>query len=101
MHRLQVTYTPPADPAHFLDYYVQRHVPLAKTLPGLLACRYYQPKPLGPGQQTSFLVFEADFADEAAMVAALRSPIGAQVAADVPNYSPAGATLGHYEVPSN
>jgi hypothetical protein len=46
-------------------------------------------------------VFEADFADEAAMFAALGSPIGAKVAADVPNYSPGGASLMHYDLPSN
>jgi hypothetical protein len=33
------------------------------------------------------------------MMAALGSPIGAQVAADVPNYSPNGALLMHYAVP--
>lgn len=101
MHRLLVTYPKPADPARFLDYYVSRHVPLARTLPGLLASRYMQPLALGPGEALHFLVFEADFADEAAMFAALGSPIGAKVAADVPNYSPGGASLMHYDVPSN
>ncbi|RYF42084.1 MAG: EthD family reductase [Comamonadaceae bacterium] len=99
MHRLLVTYPRPADPQRFLDYYTSRHVPLARTLPGLLACRYMQPQALGPGEAAHFLVFEADFESEAAMFAALGSPTGAQVAADVPNYSPGGATLMHYDVP--
>lgn len=99
MHRLHVAYPPPADPARFLDYYVSRHVPLARTLPGLLDCRFYRPQMLGPATPV-FLVFEADFRDEPALMAALISPTGAQVAADVPNYSPGGATLMHYAVPA-
>lgn len=99
MHRLLVTYPTPADPARFMDYYVERHVPLARTLPGLLGCRWMRPAALGPVEPAHFLIFEADFADEAAMLAALQSPLGAQLAADVPNYSPAGATLMHFDVP--
>lgn len=99
MHRLLVTYPKPADPARFMDYYVGHHVPLVRALPGLLGCRWMQPKALGPGDAPYFLIFEADFADEDAMGAALTSPVGAQVAADVPNYCPAGATLMHYAVP--
>ncbi len=100
MHRLLVSYPRPANPAAFLDYYASRHVPLARTLPGLLACRWVQPRALGPGEGAAFVLFEADFASEAAMLEALGSPIGQQVAADVPRYSPAGATLQHYEVPA-
>jgi uncharacterized protein (TIGR02118 family) len=99
MHRLLVTYPAPADTAHFMDYYVARHVPLARSLPGLLGCRWMRPAALGPGEAAHFLIFEADFADEGAMLAALQSPVGAQVAADVPNYSPGGATLMHFAVP--
>ena len=98
MHRLIVTYPVPANADSFLTYYTQKHVPLARTLPGVLDCRFVQPKALGPGAASIFLLFEADFATEAAMFAALGSPQGAQVAADVPNYSPGGATLLHYEV---
>ncbi len=97
MHRLLVTYPVPVEPKRFMDYYAGHHVPLARTLPGLLGCRWMQPAALGPGAH--FVLFEADFASEAAMFAALGSPIGARVAADVPNYSPAGAALMHYEVP--
>lgn len=99
MHRLLVSYPRPSDPDRFLDYYVQQHLPLARTLPGLIDCRYVQPQALGPGDDAAFLLFEADFADEQALFDALGSPAGARVAADVPNYSPAGATLMHYAVP--
>ncbi|MFG5408804.1 hypothetical protein ABXN37_12795 [Piscinibacter sakaiensis] len=42
----------------------------------------------------------ADFASAEALFAALGSPAGEAVAADVPRYSPGGATLLHYEVPA-
>lgn len=100
MHRLFVTYPEPADAQRFMDYYTGSHVPLARRLPGLLACRWMQPTSLGGGP-AHFLIFEADFATEAAMFAALGSPLGAEVAADVPNYSPAGATLMHFPVPEH
>ena len=59
-----------------------------------------QPQPLGPADGAPFVLFEADFATEAAMFHALASPIGRAVADDVPRYSPAGATLVHFEVPA-
>jgi uncharacterized protein (TIGR02118 family) len=102
MHRLLVAYPCPADPERFLAYYQSIHLPLARRLPGLLGCRWMRPEGLPPGQAPAhWLLFEADFADGAAMGAALASPEGAAVAADVPNYSPGGAVLMHYEVPAD
>ena len=98
MHRLTVSYPTPDDPEHFLSYYVDKHLPLARQLPGLIACRYLRPKALGPAAAVPFLLFEGDFENVAAMYAAIGSPVGATVAGDVPNYSPKGATLYHYEV---
>ena len=95
MHCLTVTYPHPRDPAHFKAYYEQTHVPLAKQLPGLISCSFAYPDPLGPGP-APFCIFQAWFKDAAAMGAGLQSAIGAKVAADVPNYSPDGATLFHF-----
>ncbi|GAP36024.1 EthD family reductase [Piscinibacter sakaiensis] len=104
MHRLLVSYPPPADPDAFLAHYTARHLPLARALPGLLGCRWMRPQPLGPAAAGTaappFLLFEADFASAEALFAALGSPAGEAVAADVPRYSPGGATLLHYEVPA-
>jgi len=101
MHRLLVIYPYPPVADAFMAYYEQRHLPLARQLPGLLACRYLRPSALGPTTGAPFLLFEADFETEAAMLAALGSPLGVAVAADVPNYSPAGATLVHFNVPKD
>ena len=98
MHRLLVLYNEPKDPAHFRDYYVNKHVPLAKTLPGLKADRYtFEAKPLGL-QAALFCVFEGDFDSEASMMAALQSKEGKAVAGDVSNYATGGVTMVHYDV---
>jgi hypothetical protein len=43
-------------------------------------------------------VFEADFENAAAMEAAIASPEGAAVQADVPNYASGGAVVVNYPV---
>ena len=97
MHCLTATYPMPKDASHFRSYYEGTHVPLAKQLPGLKSCSFAYPAPLGAGA-APFCIFQAYFADEAAMKAALQSGTGQKVAADVPNYSPDGATLFHFAV---
>jgi uncharacterized protein (TIGR02118 family) len=95
MHCLTVTYPAPKDPARFKAYYEATHVPLAKQLPGLKSCSFAYPEALGP-TPVPFCIFQAWFEDDAAMFAALGSEAGRKVAADVPNYSPDGATLFHF-----
>ena len=97
MHCLTVIYDAPADPAHFKDYYVKTHIPLARSLPGLLSLSYGFPEPMTPAA-APFCIFQAFFTDAAAMQAALQSEIGGRVAADVPNYSPTRPSLSHYQV---
>jgi uncharacterized protein (TIGR02118 family) len=96
MHKLLVLYNEPKDPAHFRKYYVETHVPLADKLPGLKASRYsFDAKPLGPGK-APFCIFEAEFENEAALMAALQSKEGKAVAGDVPNYATGGVTMVHF-----
>lgn len=93
MHKLLVLYPHPDDPKFFLDYYRETHLPLVSKLPGLISSSFGQPSELGPKPSTYFAIFEAQFQDEKALFDALTSPVGKAVAADVPNYSPKGATL--------
>ncbi|MBV8450275.1 MAG: EthD family reductase [Hyphomicrobiales bacterium] len=96
MHKLLVLYNEPKDPAHFRKYYVETHVPLASKLPGMKASRYtFDAKPLGPGKPP-FCIFEAEFENEAALMAALQSNEGKAVAGDVPNYASGGVMMMHY-----
>ena len=74
------------------------HLPLITLMPGLLAWRYSFEVTATQGQTPYFAVFEAEFADAAAMTAARASPQGQQVAADVANYATGGAVVIHYSV---
>jgi len=98
MHKVVVLYPQPEDAAAFRDYYVSTHLPLALKLPGMLAARYSFDVAAADGGPGFFAVFEAEFADGAAFGAAMQSPEGAAVGADVANYSPKGATIIHYPV---
>ncbi|MGX9882430.1 EthD family reductase [Streptomyces sp. NPDC002276] len=98
MHKLVVLYSQPADPDHFRDYYVTNHIPLVMNWPGLLACRYSFDVAAINGEAPYFAVFEADFADAAAMDAARSSPQGQRVTADFANYATGGAVVIHYPV---
>jgi uncharacterized protein (TIGR02118 family) len=95
MHSLIVLYPWPDDPAAFKEYYRKKHVPLAAKLAGLRSYSYGFPEPLGPGRAEHFCIFRAQFDSAETMLAALNSEQGKKVAADVPNYSPKGATLMH------
>lgn len=96
MHCLTVIYPRPDDEAAFKSYYKDKHVPLAVKLPGLVKHHFSYPEAIGPGDV--FCIFQAYFADGAAMGAAMQSEIGQQVATDVPNYSPKGAQIVHFSL---
>ncbi|MFI6214545.1 EthD family reductase [Nocardia brasiliensis] len=98
MHKLVVLYPEPADPDHFRDYYVNNHLPLATKMPGLLAWRYSFEVTTTNEEAPYFAVFEADFADAAALAAARASSHGQRTAADVVNYATGGVVVLDYPV---
>ena len=77
---------------------MSNHLPLVTRMPGLLTWRYSFEVAATQRQTPYFAVFEAEFADAAAMTAARASPQGQQVAADVANYATGGAVVIHYPV---
>ena len=96
MHKLLVLYNEPKDPA---QYYVETHLPLVGKMPGVKATRHsFDVKALGPGKAPYFCVFEAEFENEAALMAGLASKEGQAVAGDVPNYASGGVTMVHFAV---
>jgi uncharacterized protein (TIGR02118 family) len=98
MYRMQVLYPPPKDPEHFKRYYVEMHLPLVAKLPGLRASRYsFDIAGMGAASPY-FCSFEAEFDDAAALMAAMRTPEGKAVGADVPNYASGGAVILHYPI---
>ena len=96
MHCLTVIYPRPDDEAHFKKYYKETHIPLAKQLPGLKSSAYAYPAAIGPADKVPFCIFQAWFESPDAMGQAMQSDIGKKVGADVPNYSPKGATIFHF-----
>ncbi|QIS12764.1 EthD family reductase [Nocardia arthritidis] len=98
MHRLLVLYPKPVDPDHFRDYYVTKHLPLVRNWPGLLAWRYSFDVAASNGEAPYFAVFEADFADAAALAASRASTYGQRAAADVVNYATGGVVAIDYPV---
>ncbi len=100
MHKLVVLYPRPIDPEAFITYYESTHLQLVARLPGILSWRYtteVQPGPNG-SPPAFFAVFEAEFATRDDFLAAMNSPQGQTVAADVPNYATGGATTIDYTV---
>jgi uncharacterized protein (TIGR02118 family) len=83
MHRLTVQYHSPADGPAFEAAYLERHVPLAKQVPGLE--RFSISVPRGD-EGTPHVVAELWFADRAALKAGLASPEMAAAAADAETY---------------
>lgn len=81
MYRMTIQYDAPADPEAFDKQYFERHVPLCKPVPGLLAASFSKPSALGPGS-APYLVAQLDFADADAFKAAMRSPEMGVVAKD-------------------
>jgi 4-carboxymuconolactone decarboxylase len=97
MHKVLVLYPPPKDPAHFKKYYEETHLPLAQQMPGLISSRHsFAIEGVG-APSPYFCIWEGAFADAAAMGAAMESPIGKKVAADVANYATGGATVLHFD----
>lgn len=96
MHKVIVLYNAPADPAHFRAYYESKHLPLAARLPGLRSSRHSFAIHGPGGPSPYFCIWEGEFADEGAALAAMTSEIGAKVAADAANYASGGFTLLHF-----
>jgi uncharacterized protein (TIGR02118 family) len=95
MVKVLAMYGMPADAAAFDHYYFSRHVPLAKTLPGLLGYEVSRGPVTGvlDGSRPHHLVATLSFASEAAVQTALQSPEGQATAADLANFASGGVTL--------
>lgn len=99
MHRLLTLYPPPSDPDAFRAHFEGKHLPLVEKLPGLRGYSYgFDLVAVDRGESPYFCTFAGDFDDARALDAALASPAGEAVAADVPNYATGGVLLLRYDV---
>jgi uncharacterized protein (TIGR02118 family) len=94
MAKLFALYQQPADTAVFDDYYFNKHVPLAKTLPGLRSYEVTRGDVMGmAGKHDVYLVAILAFDSMAAIQAAMASPQGQATAADLANFAGAGVDV--------
>ena len=94
MAKLFAIYQQPTDAAAFDDYYFNKHVPLAKTIPGLRGYEVTRGDVMGmAGKHGVYLVAILEFDSMAAIGAAMASPQGQATAADLANFASAGVDV--------
>jgi uncharacterized protein (TIGR02118 family) len=94
MAKLFAIYQQPKDPAAFDSYYYGKHVPLAKTIPGLMSYEVTHGDVMGmSGKHAVYLVAVLEFASMEAIGAAMASPQGQATAADLANFASAGVDV--------
>lgn len=92
MAQILVLYNTPAEPAAFDRYYYEKHIPLARKIPGLHDYLISSGPVQALAGMAPYLVATLNFVS-----AALASPEGQAAAADLPNFASGGATLLIYD----
>jgi uncharacterized protein (TIGR02118 family) len=89
MYRMTILYGTPEDPAAFRSYYLDTHIPIARTMQGLTGwnLQWIDDDP------DWFLVAELYAEDKAAMDAILASPEGVAASEDLANFVTGGVTF--------
>jgi uncharacterized protein (TIGR02118 family) len=94
MARLLVMYKTPPDAAAFDRHYGEKHIPLAKKIPGV---RKYEvskgPVATPAGPSSYHLIAELQFDDVAAIQKAFGSPEGQAAVADVQTFATGGVDI--------
>jgi uncharacterized protein (TIGR02118 family) len=94
MAELIVMYKTPRDTAAFDKHYFERHVPLAKTIPGLRKYQVSKGVVANPAGPTGYhLVATLQFDDLAAIQKAFGSAEGQAAVADVPTFATGGVDM--------
>ena len=94
MAKVIAMYRTPSDAAAFDRYYFETHVPLAKTIPGLLAYEVTRGTiATMDGPSPYYLIATLTFDSLAAIQTALTSAEGQATAADLRNFATGGVEL--------
>ena len=94
MAKVFALYKTPADPAAFERYYFDRHVPLAKTIPGLRSYEVTRGTIAAMGGPAPYhLIATLSFDSRAAIDAALASTQGRATAGDLGNFATGGVDV--------
>ena len=98
MARLVVMYGPPKDAGAFDRHYFERHIPLAKKIPGLRKYEISRGAIATPGDAARYhLIAILFFDDLKAIQNAFASPEGQAAAADVANIATGGVDMFFFE----
>lgn len=98
MARLVVMYKTPKDKAAFDKHYAEKHIPIAKKIPGLRKFELSQgpiATPAGPSGLHLIATFHFD--NVAAIQKAFASPEGQAAAADVQGFATGGVEMAIFE----
>jgi uncharacterized protein (TIGR02118 family) len=94
MARLVVMYRQPKDVSAFDKYYFEKHLPIAKRIPGLRKYEVSQGPVVTPaGPSGLYLIATLHFDDLAAIQRAFASPEGQAAAADVQLFATVGVDM--------
>lgn len=94
MYQLIALYQKPDDPAAFLAYYFDVHMPLVRQTPGLLKAEAYQVKANAMGGESPyFLIAEMTYPDKATFEAAAASPENRAAGKDLMSFAKGKVTL--------
>ena len=94
MAKLFAIYQQPKDPAAFDSYYFGKHVPLAKTLPGLRSYEVTRGDVMGmAGKHSAYLIAALEFDSMESIAFAMASLQGQATAADLANFASAGVDV--------
>ena len=98
MAKLIALYKKPADVEAFDRHYFEKHVPLAKKLPGLRRYEVNAGAIASPqGESAYHLIATLHFDSMAAVQAAFASPEGKAAAGDLANFGQAGVELNFFD----
>ena len=98
MARLLVMYKTPQDGSAFDWYYSEKHVPLAKRIPGLRKYEISRGAVGSPAGTSGYhLVAILHFDDVAAIQAGVASPEGQTAVGDLQNFATGGADIFTFE----
>ena len=94
MARIVVLYKTPKDAAAFDSYYREKHLPIAKKIPGLKRYQVSDGPVNSPSGPTGIhLIAFLDFENVDAVQKAFASPEGQAAAGDIGNFATGGADL--------
>jgi len=94
MAQLVVMYKTPRDPAAFDKHYLEKHVPLAKRIPGVKKYEISQGPVMTPGGPAPYhLIATLQFDDMAAIHHAFASAEGQAAVADVQTFATGGVDI--------